>query len=123
MEKIILLAFVCLLVGASAQDGKVCTDSSECGADECCQKLVHLPIMSRRQLSLFDPPATGTCEKYRHEGEQCESHFAVVGYCGCVSGLACTRFEEPLTTPVSLRSLMIPPAGITWVYKCAKAQL
>merc|ERR1712154_271686 len=132
MFAVYVAVFACLAF--QAQAGKVCTDTAQCAADECCQIMSEFQIASKRQLVADLKPVlatlrplvkTGTCEKYKREGDHCSSMAAMNGYCMCEPGYYCHTYEEALPTvnaaPAGhLRSMLAPRPGYHWVSECTK---
>ncbi|KAK7493260.1 hypothetical protein BaRGS_00015386 [Batillaria attramentaria] len=114
MKLLLLLGLtLATLVFCKAEVGTPCTSQDQCAADECCQ-IVNIVVMSRRQAlrPLGGPNTSGTCEKYKKEGESCSSIAVMNGYCGCQPGLNCTPIG--LSTLRSRRREL----PIVW-YKCS----
>lgn len=51
--------------------------------------------------SILTSVSAGTCEKYKEEGEFCNSFDVMNGYCSCAEGLTCK------TVPVSTTALPV----------------
>ncbi|KAH9496008.1 hypothetical protein Btru_014887 [Bulinus truncatus] len=118
-----LFTLASAIVVSQALVGKVCKVESECDAGECCQILSQFMVMSKRQDVLLEtiapPTRTGTCQKYKLEGDPCGSFEKINGYCSCAPGTYCHMYEVPVPT-VSARSMLAPHDGFQWVSKCEK---
>ncbi|CAL1543428.1 unnamed protein product [Lymnaea stagnalis] len=123
MYKAIICVLACAFAGAIALVGKTCTSNSQCDPSECCQILNAFMVVSKRQaqdLSLFQNPTNGTCQKYRLEGENCGTFEKINGYCSCEPGTTCHMYEVPLASAVNARMIVAPRPGYQWVSKCEK---
>ncbi|CAL1543437.1 unnamed protein product [Lymnaea stagnalis] len=118
----ILLCCLAIIAGAHALVGKVCTTASECDDGECCQILSEFLVMSRRQVLALPTaaPKTGTCQKYKLEGDACSVFEKMNGHCSCEPGTTCHTYEIPLPTTNGARSMMMPRPGYQWISKCEK---
>ncbi|KAK7493261.1 hypothetical protein BaRGS_00015387 [Batillaria attramentaria] len=105
-----LLFLLCLIIAAlascQAEVGTPCTSQDQCADDECCQ-IVNMIVASRKRQLLVKPiggPNTsGTCQKYKTEGESCSSIAVMNGYCGCKPGLRCTPIDLNLVGGLARR--------------------
>ncbi|XP_059151366.1 uncharacterized protein LOC131937752 [Physella acuta] len=124
MNTIVIFALACVIASTSALVGQTCTSNDQCDAGECCQILSLFMIASRRQLDAFmlpQNPTSGTCQKYKLEGDSCSTFEKMNGYCSCEPGTTCHMYEVPLPTdtPTS-RMIVAPRPGYQWVSKCEK---
>ncbi|KAK6976713.1 U3-aranetoxin-ce1a-like isoform x1 [Biomphalaria glabrata] len=112
-----------LFAFSQALVGKVCRVESECDPGECCQILSEFMVMSKRQEVLLNTIApltkTGTCQKYKVEGDPCGHFEKINGYCSCAPGTYCHSYEIPVPT-MAARSMIAPHPGFQWVSKCEK---
>ncbi|KAK7493263.1 hypothetical protein BaRGS_00015389 [Batillaria attramentaria] len=100
------------LTGRKAEVGRPCTSKDQCAADECCQ-IVNIVVVSRRRQALqplAGPNTSGTCEKYKKQGEWCTSFEVLNGYCGCEEGLTCqaVHLSQPSTLRKGVPSQCLP---------------
>ncbi|KAK6976715.1 U3-aranetoxin-Ce1a [Biomphalaria glabrata] len=111
------------IVTSQALVGKMCMVESECDVGECCQILSEFMVASKRQDALLNtvvqPTKSGTCQKYKIEGDPCNGFEKMNGYCSCAPGTYCHTYEIPIPT-VSVRSLAIARPGYQWISRCEK---
>ncbi|KAK3719815.1 hypothetical protein RRG08_040117 [Elysia crispata] len=104
-----------------------------CGRDMLCLRFKE-PLPIKTSASIV-PGRFGTCQKYKLEGENCNSFDKMNGYCSCGPGLYCHTHQVPLSTlqpmpslptvathmlAVSKRRMAPPQDGYQWVSKCEK---
>ncbi|KAK3719816.1 hypothetical protein RRG08_040118 [Elysia crispata] len=136
MKVLVAVTIACVFTVAYATVGQRCTDVSQCDAGECCQILSEFMVVSKRDLtSLLKQPIekAGTCQKYKMEGDYCNSFDKMNGYCSCAPGLSCHTYQVAMPTlrPVTMaptvathmisaarRSMLPPQDGYKWVSKC-----
>ncbi|RUS69250.1 hypothetical protein EGW08_022989 [Elysia chlorotica] len=138
MKVLVAVTIACVFTVTYATLGQMCTDVSQCGTGECCQILSEFMVVSKRELLPFKQPIqkSGTCQKYKMEGEHCNSFDKMNGYCSCAPGLTCHTYQVPIPTlqPVmtmaptvathmispARRSIVAPQDGYQWVSRCEK---
>jgi len=89
---ILFFGYLCIFQ-THAQD-KPCNVDGDCLPSECCERLLVMPIASRRQVTLspypdIDARRPGKCAPYIPEGGNCNDLMASNGYCSCAPGLHC----------------------------------
>merc|ERR1712154_521780 len=136
-DTMLMYVFALACLALTAESSKVCTQTSECASDECCQIMSEFLIASRRDVRPLRPMTAsplvkaGTCEKYRRLGDSCDSISTMNGYCGCEPGTYCHSYYESIPTLQSpvlatlappalhLRSLVFRP-GYRYISQCER---
>ncbi|KAK7111201.1 hypothetical protein V1264_010875 [Littorina saxatilis] len=92
-----------------AREGEPCTMKAQCAADECCQ-VINIVVASRkRQLVDLPPGGAGTCQRYKKEGDLCDSIAVMNGFCGCADALSCRVVRLPGSNQNVGRRGALPP--------------
>ncbi|XP_059151275.1 uncharacterized protein LOC131937684 [Physella acuta] len=133
MTPLVIFVLLSCLNLAEARVGAPCTTVAQCGRGECCQVLSDVMIASRKRAAVFRPVTvanrTGTCQRYKREGDRCNSFDAMNGYCSCEPGTSCVSYQlpiltarlapsAPLPTARLARSAPAPMPGYRWASTC-----
>ncbi|XP_059151389.1 uncharacterized protein LOC131937767 [Physella acuta] len=122
MKLVLFVLGACPFWLGNAAVGRRCTTDAQCDVTECCEK-PYVTIVSRKRVvgtgDIRKPPKTGTCQKYKLEGENCSGFDKPNGYCGCRPGTICRSRE----VPQDIRRLVAAPRppGYGWVSTCEKS--
>ncbi|XP_059151063.1 uncharacterized protein LOC131937545 isoform X2 [Physella acuta] len=103
-------------------NGKTCTSNSDCEPDECCQKLIENQMSSRKRAAEVPGQRstlknkTGTCQKYKLDGDVCFIVDVTNGYCGCKPGSTCQQAKSNKSR--NPRMVAFPDDYYEWLNVC-----